>query len=321
MLGTGKSFRTHHEVELIRSGDETATVSGDAQMRAGSVHLSCSVAKGPRGTQKRYARNGQSIRYAAFLGNARVVTFAPGDLHLVPGPPSARRALLNTALAQTQPLYYRDLARYQRAVQQKSALLKTETLDAELLAVYNQTLLDTGTSVMLARRSFVLALAVVARDAHSQVARDEALEVRYDPSIRFESVTEDDIKAAFAARLSEVAEAERARGSALVGPHRDDVELLLDGVSLAAFGSQGQQRTAVLALKVAEYAVMHERTGEAPLLLLDDVLSELDQQRAGAFLAGVGAFEQGFVTATQLPAGLRSARIWTIGGGRLEEAA
>ena len=96
--------------------------------------------------------------------------------------------------------------------------------------------------------------------------------------------------------------------------------LSLDDGSLAAYGSQGQQRTAVLALKVAEYSVMRDRTGEAPLLLLDDVLSELDEQRADAFLDGVGSFEQAFVTATHLPARLRDARTWTVNAATLTAA-
>jgi DNA replication and repair protein RecF len=103
----------------------------------------------------------------------------------------------------------------------------------------------------------------------------------------------------------------------LAGPHRDDIDLHLDERSLAAYGSQGQQRTAVLALKVAEYSVMHERSGEAPLLLLDDVLSELDPVRAQAFLAGVGGFEQAFITATHVPDGLPPARLYTIENARI----
>jgi DNA replication and repair protein RecF len=139
------------------------------------------------------------------------------------------------------------------------------------------------------------------------------LEVTYEPSVAFEAATADAVGAAFAARLREVAESERTRKSAVAGPHRDDLGLTLDGRSLAAYGSQGQQRTAVLALKVAEYGVMRARAGEAPLLLLDDVLSELDERRAAAFLEGVGEYEQAFVTATHLPDGLPpQARIYAV---------
>ncbi|MDQ6827053.1 MAG: DNA replication and repair protein RecF, partial [Candidatus Eremiobacteraeota bacterium] len=114
---------------------------------------------------------------------------------------------------------------------------------------------------------------------------------------------------------------EARRKASLVGPHRDDLEMLLDDESLAAFGSQGQQRTAVLALKVAEYTVMQQRNGEAPLLLLDDVLSELDTQRARAFLESVNTFEQAFITAAEMPQGLGPSRCYAIANARLKEVA
>jgi DNA replication and repair protein RecF len=322
MLGTGKSFRTKKEADLIRTGVELASIAGDADMRAGSVRLSCTIAATARGTRKLYSLNGQSVRYASFLGRARVVTFVPADLHLVGGSPSGRRALLNVALAQEQPLYYRDLARYQKTLQQKNALLRGDDVDEDLLAIYDRELLETGTALMLARNHLVAALAVEARDVHARWSGSgEKLELRYEPNVAFDVPTADGIAAAFEARLRERADAERARKASLVGPHRDDLGLHLDDGSLAAYGSQGQQRTAVLALKVAEYAVMRERTGEAPLLLLDDVLSELDEARAAAFLAGVGGFEQAFVTATHLPAHLPAARIWTVAGAELKRSA
>ena len=102
------------------------------------------------------------------------------------------------------------------------------------------------------------------------------------------------------------------RRTTLIGPHRDDLRLLVDGTPLAAFGSQGQQRTAVLALKVAEYDVMRARTGDAPILLLDDVLSELDAERAGGFLGAVEGFEQAFLTTTELPRAIGAAATWSI---------
>ncbi|HEY8314067.1 MAG TPA: DNA replication/repair protein RecF [Candidatus Baltobacteraceae bacterium] len=320
LLGTGKSFRTSKESDLIRNGLELASISGEARIRAGTVRLGCTIAATGRGTRKLYTINGRSVRYAKFLGSLRVVTFVPADLHLVSGPPSGRRGLLNVALAQDSPSYYRDLARYQKALQQKAALLRGAVEpDAELFSIYNSALVEAGTALMLARRHFVAAVAGAAARVHAQwTGGAERLAVRYEPNVRFEAPTEDSIASAFAERLREVEAAERARKISLAGPHRDDVALLLDGESLAAYGSQGQQRTAVLALKVGEYAVMHERSGEAPLLLLDDVLSELDARRARAFLAGVGAYEQAFITATHLPPELAGAAVYRIADGAIE---
>ncbi|HKU68641.1 MAG TPA: DNA replication/repair protein RecF [Candidatus Baltobacteraceae bacterium] len=323
LLGTGKSFRTSRERDLIRDGLDLATISGEARVRAGDIRMGCTIASTPRGTRKVYAVNGQSMRYAKFLGNLRVVTFVPADLQLVGGAPSLRRAFLNVALAQEQRTYYHELARYQKAVTQKSALLRSgEEPDADLLAIYNETLIEAGTAIMLAREQLVRLLSAAAADVHAQwTGGAEKLEVAYQPSVAFEVPTAETIAGAFAARLKTLAPQERVRQMTLTGPHRDDLDLQLDGRSLAAYGSQGQQRTAVLALKVAEYTVMHERSAEAPLLLLDDVLSELDPIRAQAFLAGVGSFEQAFITATHVPEGLPHARLYTIEDARVREAA
>jgi DNA replication and repair protein RecF len=307
MLGTGKSFRTAHDADAVRAGCELAVLRGEAASRVGSVNLVCTIEKGSRGTRKTYTVNASSVRYASYLGRIRVVTFVPADLKLAGGTPSARRAFLNSALSQTEPRYYYELARYRKALQQKNALLRGAVApDLELMDVYDRTLLAAGTQIMLARAQLVEALAHSAAAAHARFANAEHLEVRYEPNVVTATTSAEEIGAAFEARMRHVLEAERIRKSALVGPHRDDIALLLDGMPLAIYGSQGQQRTAVLALKVAEYAVMRARSDEAPLLLLDDVLSELDEARATAFLAEIGDYEQAFVTATHLPGALPS---------------
>jgi DNA replication and repair protein RecF len=323
VLGTGKSFRTSRERDLIRDGFELAAISGEAHVRAGEVRLGCTIAATTRGTRKLYAVNGQSLRYARFLGNLRVVTFVPADLQLVGGAPALRRSFLNVALAQDQRTYYHELARYQKALAQKSALLRSgEEVDRDLLAIYNETLVEAGTQIMLAREQFIRMLSAAAERVHAQwTGGAEQLAIAYQPSVPFEAPTEEAVAGAFAARLRALAAQERMRQMSLAGPHRDELDLQLDGRPLAAYGSQGQQRTAVLALKVAEYSVMHDRSREAPLLLLDDVLSELDLLRAQAFLAGVGGFEQAFITATHVPEGLPQARLYTIENARVQVAA
>lgn len=321
MLGTGKSFRTSRERELVRDGFELASISGSASIAAGAIRLQCSIAIAPRGTRKIYAVNDRGVRYAHYLGSLRVVTFVPADLHLVGGSPAGRRSLLNAGLAQESPAYYHALARYQKTLAQKAALLRAPEIDEDLLAVYNDALVESGTPLMLARRHFAAELAREAAAAHARWSGGERLEVRYEPSLPIETPTEDAVAGAFAAALRRLAPAERARAVTLTGPHRDDLGLYIDGRPLSAYGSQGQQRTAVLALKVGEYRVMHQRSGEAPLLLLDDVLSELDPARAGAFLEGVGEFEQAFITATHLPGALPSARTFRIEAGQVHRAA
>jgi DNA replication and repair protein RecF len=315
MLGTGKSFRTSKDSDLVRDSLELAVVGGDAKIRAGIVHLGCTIAKTARATRKTYTINGRGVRYARFLGSIRVVTFVPSDLQLVGGPPALRRALVNIALAQEDPKYYHELARYSKALQQKNAMLRGAVSDdPELLEIYNQTLVDAGAYVMLARNHFISELAREATRTHALwTGGAETLTVAYAPNVAFEAPTGEAVAGALERRFREVAENERKREGSVAGPHRDDLALDLDGHALSAYGSQGQQRTAVLALKVAEYAVMRDRANEAPLLLLDDVLSELDAARAAAFLAGVGGYEQAFVTATHLPGGLPGdARVYAV---------
>ncbi len=323
LLGTGKSFRTSREADLIKHGLSIASISGEAQMRAGTVRLSCTIANTGRGIRKTYTLNGEPVRYARFLGSAKIVTFTPWDLQLVTGAPSLRRAMLNGALSQAQPMYYSHLLRYQKALAQKAALLRGAIEpDAELIRVYNQTLVDHGAGLMAARAQFVEALNTPAHNVYRKwTGGDERLTLSYEPNVPFEARTQDAIEAALHARLAAVAQLEAQRKMCIAGPHRDDVTLLLDGMSLAAFGSQGQHRMAVLALKVAEYIVMQERGAEAPLLFLDDVLSELDHRRAAAFLSGIGNYEQAFMTATSVPNGIPAAAQYRITQAALERIA
>jgi DNA replication and repair protein RecF len=320
MLGTGKSFRTSREGDTVRQECDRAVLYGEATIGAGAVELVCAIERSHRGTRKSYTVNGATVRYASYLGQMRVVTFVPADLQLATGTPSGRRALLNSGLSQTNPRYYYELARYRKALQQKNALLRgVIDLDAELLAAYDRTLIEAGTQIILARDGFIGALARNAGSAHARFAASEQLELRYAPNVAYEEPRNDAVTAAFEARLRQCADAERLRKTSIAGPHRDDIALTLDGASLAAYGSQGQQRTAVLALKIAEYCVVRERSNEAPLLLLDDVLSELDEARAEAFLREIGEYEQAFITATHLPIGLPAgARLARVAEARVE---
>ena len=211
---------------------------------------------------------------------------------------------MNTALSQQDRGYYRELARYHGALAQKNALLRAAANpDEDLLGIYDATLAESGAALVEARRDLVTVLDGAARAvAAAWTDGAEILALSYRPNVDVSGAAS--ARDAIAQRLREARPLERARKTSVAGPHRDDLAFLLDGRPLSTFGSQGQQRTAVLALKAAEYTVMRERSGRAPLLLLDDLLSELDEQRAAAFLAGVGEYEQAYVTATHLPSRL-----------------
>jgi DNA replication and repair protein RecF len=301
MLAIGKSFRARRESELIRDGTQLAEIAGTAQVPAGEIFLRASIARSGNGARKTFDVNGSAVGFARFLGRARVVTFVPADLQLVAGGPALRRTFLNGALAQLSPAYYRDLARYGKIVQQKAALLRGAIApDRELLLAYNEELLTPGAGLIAARAAFVADIAAAADGVYERwTGTRERVAITYAPNV---GAPDADPRAALEAALANNLDAELRRKTTLVGPHRDDLRLTIDGRPLDAFGSQGQQRTAVLALKVAEYETMRSRAGDAPILLLDDVLSELDAERAGGFLAAVGTFEQAFLTTTDLPA-------------------
>ncbi len=293
MLATGKSFRARRDAELVRAGETLAEIGGDARIAAGRVRLHCTIDTTAATTRKRFDVNGAAVGFARFLGKARVVTFVPADLALVGGGPALRRTFLNAALAQSSLPYYRDLALYAKIIAQKAALLRGAIApDRDLLLAYNDELAQPGGALMRTRAAFIAEIGVATAQIYARWrATREVLEVRYIPSVGNVSLVD-----ALAANVDN----ELRRRQTLIGPHRDDLGLAIDGRSLAAYGSQGQQRTAVLALKVAEYEIMRKRAGDAPILLLDDVLSELDAERAGGFLEAVGSFEQAFITTTEL---------------------
>lgn len=303
LLGVGRSFRGARDADMIRNGAQGSSVRASVTLSEGSHILACGIARVQQAARKTFLRDGRAIAYGRFLGTLRVVTFVPSDLQLVSGAPGVRRTFLNTTLAQQDSAYYRELSRYQRFLRQKNALLdRADGVDRKLLEIYNVTLAEAGAHIMHQRQRFVESLSRDAAAAHARWTGGEKLIVRYAPNIAMsDGETPERLRERIADRLAHIASKELLRGMALAGPHRDDVTLDLEGRSLAVFGSQGQQRTAVLALKVAEYGIMRDRCGEAPLLLLDDVLSELDQSRAHAFLQGIGDYEQAYVTATHRP--------------------
>ncbi len=315
MLATGKSFRAQRDREIVREGAECAEIAGEARVPAGRINLRCTIALHGASARKTFDVNGAAVGFARFLGKARVVTFVPADLQLVSGGPALRRSLLNGALAQSSAAYYRALALYQKVIAQKNALLRGAVApDRELLLAYNDELSVPGELIVAARRDFAAEIAAATESIYARWrGTHERLRVTYAPSTG---------EALLADALAASVESEVRRRQTLVGPHRDELRLEIDGRALAAYGSQGQQRTAVLALKVAEYDVMRTRAGDAPLLLLDDVLSELDADRAQGFLSALGSFEQAFLTTTEAPVGLAglAARTFHVHAARVSIA-
>jgi DNA replication and repair protein RecF len=306
LLAWGHSHRTATDAELVRWGADVARVEAVVDGQTLDVALvrpgTATVAGGGR---KRIQVNGVPRRPSALAAHLRVVVFAPEDMLLVAGSPGLRRAVLDRLAASLYPAYASDLATYGRALQQRNGLLRAireETATRDELRYWDRPFLEAGAAVLAARLRLLGDLTGPLAAAHAEIAPEEAvrgvLALQYltnAPPGPGESPGD-----ALARRLAEMAEKEAWNGTTLVGPHRDDVAFLLEDRDLAAFASRGQQRTAILALKLAELDLLTALGGRPPLLLLDDVFSELDPARRAHLVRRIAALPQAFVTTTTL---------------------
>lgn len=334
LLSLGHSHRTTTDSELIRWGSPVGRVEGavwpTSGLPAGSPDTRSGtpgatddpprrpppvtpdteidvtlVREGAAGQRKRIRVNGVARRSAGLAGLLRTVLFAPEEMLLVAGSPSLRRSALDELAGQRSAAYGRDLATYARTLQHRNSLLRAireEQAAREELRFWDAALLDAGGAIVSQRLALLDQLADPLARAHAEIAPDEAhagrLVLRYEtnaPRLGAESPRE-----ALARRLAETADKEVWNGATLVGPHRDDVVFELDGRPLASFASRGQQRTAILAFKLAELDLLTALDGRPPLLLLDDVFSELDPERRSHLVRRIASLPQAFVTTTTL---------------------
>lgn len=327
VLALARSHRTHSDEDLIRWGSETAAVAGTAGRRSGGLRLELVVS---RSGKKAKANGLEQRKLSDYVGLLNVVLFAPEDLSLVKGSPGVRRRFLDMELGQAFPAYLRELSQYQRLLRQRNRLLRQlagRPLPSGLLDVFSEQLAAAGVKIILKRQGFIKKLSRWASDIHEQMTDGaERLDVRYLPSLQLDAEEDEDAAfRRFMVKLSQVREEEIRRGVTLVGPHRDDLAFSINGVDAQVYGSQGQQRTVALSLKLAEIELIAEETGEYPILLLDDVLSELDRRRRSRLIAAFCGKIQTFVTATSLEGlDLRSmagATLHCVEAGRVRPAA
>ena len=303
-LATTRSPRAGADREIVRwdaEGDigvsPFARLVCDVKRRDGVVRLEVIV-------QRRADDEGQltntsiktvrvdrkAVRSLDLVGNLRVVLFTPADLVLVTGGPSERRRYLDITLSQLDGRYVRTLSHYNKIVQQRNSLLRSwregrrsyRAADDEL-AFWDRELTMAGAYVLRERHAAVAELNVLMEPIFRQISAGEKLLIAtYQSSVPIpagEELTERAIEHAFTAHLARIRDDEIGRGQTLAGPHRDDLLLNVGGISIGTYGSRGQQRAATLALKLGEAELMRQRSGEAPVLLLDDLLSELDAER------------------------------------------
>jgi DNA replication and repair protein RecF len=328
-LATAHSPHTNADRQIIRWGAEEdapypyALLKADLQRRDGPHVLEIGIQRADHNRLKKEIRIDHANRRGIDLvGQLAVVLFLPGDVELVADGPILRREYLDAALSQVDADYVRALDQYNRALTQRNALLRQaqeRSIDPDELEIWNDQLVPAGVEVALRRREAVAQLTRLGMPVHRELSNGrEYLQILYqpnfdpamppetnvqlelDPSRPPNGMSVRDLQDAFRAALATRRREEMARGITLVGPHRDDMRFIANGIDLGEYGSRGQQRTAVLALELAEVAWIRERIGEEPVLLLDEVLAELDPRRRQSLLTRISNSHQTIVTTTDI---------------------
>lgn len=346
VLATTRSLRASAERELVnwralREGAPFARLEGRVVRQWGELHVEILLraepgeavgGEGAPSFTKTIKVNGLPCRAAQLIGQITVVLFSPEDVALAAGPPAGRRRYLDITCSQVDPRYLRALQRYNRVLVQRNNLLRQireRRQPPELLASWNEEQAELGCVVLERRLRMIASVNEVIAEIFRQLSgTQQELALCYRstclPAGDHRSRGAE-LRAAFAARQAQLAERELEQSVSLVGPHRDDFAFLLDGVDLSTYGSRGQQRLAVLALKLAEVEFMQAETGERPILLLDDVLSELDPARRALVLERAARGGQTLLTTTDLsdlsPEFLARAQVLRIVNGTVERGA
>ena len=282
VLALTRSYRTSRERELIRWGEDFAKIKGTVSKKERKIPLEITITNQGK---KAKINHLEQKRLSSYIGAFNIVMFAPEDLTLVKGSPRIRRRFIDVELGQIQPSYIYHLMQYQRILKQRNHLLKQiqtrQTTDQTMLDILTEQLVEHAATILHRRFIFLEKLRIWAKDIHFKISRAlETLHIAYHATI---DVSEDalleKISNEYLNKFNEIRQNEIDRGLTLIGPHRDDLTFYINDKNVQQFGSQGQQRTTALSIKLAEIELIYEEVGSYPVLLLDDVLSELDHHR------------------------------------------
>lgn len=305
LLATSKSMRGSRDIDLIRWDSPAAVVTGEV-LREKNSDVDIEVGLSRAAKKALVVNTVRATRAMDFVGQLKAVSFSASDLEVVRGEPSRRRRFLDLEISQLSPSYCHSLACYRRVVEGRSRLLKMarDRRAAELadspLGAWTDQLVNYGSRLLERRKQFLNNLQGFAETVHSLMTDDtERLTISYQPCFRLPDELES-IQQAFRVALGEVRMEEARRQVCLVGPHRDDITFLVNGRDVRVYGSQGQQRTVALSLKLAEVQLMRDLAGESPVCLLDDVFSELDAKRRSHVMEATLGTCQTFLATTDL---------------------
>ena len=303
VLAMAKSHRTSNDKELIRWGEDYGKIDGVINNRYGNFPMELSIGK--KGKKGR-VNHLEQTKLSNYIGQMNVVMFAPEDLNLVKGSPQIRRRFIDMEIGQISPIYLHELLTFQKLLKQRNHLLKInqgkQQIDDVLFGIYTEQYIQSAVQIIRKRLQFIELLQKWAETIHFGISRGlEKLTIKYRSSVGINPEwTEQEIATYLETKLSDAKKRELERGVTLVGPHRDDLQFLVNDYDVQTYGSQGQQRTTALSLKLAEIELIKQETKEAPILLLDDVLSELDDYRQSHLLNTMQGEVQTFVTTTSV---------------------
>lgn len=319
-----RSFRTNNAADMIRFGEKTGRVNVDLTSEDIDKTINITLRSDGR---KMIQKDGKLIRKTAdLLNNVVVIIFSPDDLRIIKDSPEKRRSYINRELSQMRPKYYELFKNYSDALKQKNSLLKSyyksdnsRQYNDDLLDVYDRQLADLGYELIRYRREFIDMLSEEASDIMSAIsAGREELRIEYRSTCDF--ITAPEGRDIIFKQLYHNRDRDIYAGFSTIGPHRDDLEFYINGNDAKKYGSQGQQRTIALSLKLAEIRIAKNILDEYPILLLDDVLSELDIDRQ-RFLINQIDDVQLFITSAELSseavAGLRGSTLFRVESGAI----
>lgn len=291
--GVGKSFRTPRDRELIKNDAPRAYISVTAERDGYSETVQIVI---DRAVNKRVAINGLPIsRMSELMGVCPVVLFCPDGLKIVKDAPADRRRFMDISLCQISKAYFSALSQYDKILASRNRLLKSGGATDNTLAPWDELLADVGAKIIKSRKGFIRELLPLARERHAFLSDGrETLRLDYEGEA---GDSADEIKAELLKRYALDRDSDLRLKYTHAGPHKDDIGITVDGVDLRAFGSQGQQRTAALAMKLAELKLLTAVMNTSPILLLDDVFSELDAVRRAQLLSALDGF-QSIITST-----------------------
>lgn len=303
VLAIAKSHRTSRDKELIKWDEEYAKIEGRVHKRINSLSLQLIISnKG----KKAKVNSLEQKKLSSYIGSLNAVMFAPEDLNLVKGSPQVRRRFIDIEIGQVMPIYMHDLNQYHHILQQRNHLLKQYHRDPGknkvMLEILTAQLVEIAVKITKRRIHFLNLLQDWAEPIHRGISRGlETLKIQYNPSVDVsEGMDLSKMVEVYYEKFAKLKDKEIDRGVTLAGPHRDDMQFFVNDKDVQVYGSQGQQRTTALSIKLAEIELIKSEVGEYPILLLDDVLSELDDYRQSHLLNTIQDKVQTFVTTTSV---------------------